>query len=200
MLPAGDYSKPAIPWDKLHIDCFRASLFSNYAVTSTIAAVGCGPAALAVLLDVSPIDLYNSCRKKMDPTDEGTTGEVMVEVLREYGAKVFPVTLRDLNPAPDRVVESMAQTHILLTAGMLAKDTASWFVYWNGFEWHAGLQRKVTPDIIMNRFICMNEAYVIIPPRKRVDSGAKMLGMVNGQPDPIKNLAEKLKAFKEAIE
>jgi hypothetical protein len=162
MLPLGDYSKPIIPWQDLHTDIFAPNMLSAYVGPTMVHTIGCGPAALSLLLPTHPLDIFKRSRELIvDKKDPGTPGVVMKQILEEHGVSVHEVTQRDLYPSSDAITETMADTHILLMAGMLAKNTASWFVYWNNFEWHSAGVRKCTNAIYMNRFVNVSQAFVV---------------------------------------
>jgi hypothetical protein len=98
-------------------------------------SVGCGASAAALLTGVSPAEIRKANKWKDHYSDK-----FLLTFLRKHGIRSFKVTKCNLtgrtkNEQGD-LYGYIGPNNLVLTSQMVKKNEASWFVYWNGYQYH----------------------------------------------------------------
>lgn len=125
-----------IDFDQHHSDMFTPALFSKFYSEIVSGFATCGPCALATLTHECPLKLADRCLEKDQTGRIGTTDSTMLAVLKEYNITAQEITDTDICTGLYRMRTLISSSHVLLISQRATLNLNSWFVYWNGWQFH----------------------------------------------------------------
>lgn len=114
----GRYTNTPIDFEKWEMERVRLSIYNN----NYSYIWGCGPNALALLVNKSPKTIFYENDRKTHYSDD-----LMVNYLRKHKFKILPLTIANLSNS--KFVENkLTERHLILLSQIFKRQEASWSI------------------------------------------------------------------------